>query len=258
MQADIDRVLVDRTSIATRVREVAEQIIADLAAERRHRVTPRLDSDEPPLGEPAAQTPSPDQPPETQTATSGGESGGVPATPTETDRPGESGEPTAPSARALETHHEAVARITLVPILTGSIIFLADLIRHLPLYMQIKVMSVSSYPGQATTSQGVRIRSELEDLPEDLSARHVLVIDDILDSGRTLRAVSDRLRARRPASVRTCVLLRKQRPEAFAFAVDYVCFDIPDEFVVGYGLDFNGYYRNLPEIVTLKPEVVHA
>lgn len=146
--------------------------------------------------------------------------------------------------------------ITFVPILTGSFIFVADLIRHLPLYMQIRLISVSSYPGPSTTSRGARLRAELSDLPESLAGQHALVVDDILDSGSTLRLVTDLLRKKRPASLRTCVLLRKNRPEAMSLPVDYVCFDIPDRFVVGYGLDYNDYYRNLPDIVTLRPEVL--
>lgn len=146
--------------------------------------------------------------------------------------------------------------ITLVPILVGSVIFLADLIRHLPMRMQIRVMTVASYPGTATSSQGAKVNATLTTLPERLDGRHVLVVDDILDSGNTLRLVTDVIRQRNPVSVRTCVLLRKQRPEAMGFPVDYVAFDIPDEFVVGYGLDYDDYYRNLPDIVTLRPEVV--
>jgi len=145
--------------------------------------------------------------------------------------------------------------ITLVPILTGSIIFLADLIRRLPIPMQIRVMSVTSYPGTATSSQGANIEAALTKLPEDLSNNHVLIIDDILDSGNTLRMVKKTIAERHPVSLRTCVLLRKTIPSAMSFEVDYVAFDIPDEFVVGYGLDYNDYYRNLPDIVTLKKHV---
>lgn len=152
--------------------------------------------------------------------------------------------------------HNDGAEITLVPILTGSIIFVADLIRLLPIRMQIRLVSITSYPGTATSSRGASIQKELTNLPDDLTGRHVLVIDDILDSGNTLKLIKDTLAARNPDSVRTCVLLRKQRPEAMACPVDYVCFDIPDEFVVGYGLDYNDYYRNLPEIVTLKRELI--
>ncbi len=146
--------------------------------------------------------------------------------------------------------------ITLVPLLTGSFIFAADLIRHLPVKMKIRLLSVSSYPGTATSSRGAQIKDDLSYLPASLAGQHVLVIDDILDSGNTLKLVSKTLAAMNPASLRTCVLLRKQRPEAMAFPVDYVAFDIPDEFVVGYGLDFNDHYRNLPDIVTLREEVI--
>ena len=145
--------------------------------------------------------------------------------------------------------------VTLVPILTGSIIFLADLIRRLPLPMQIRVMSVTSYPGTATSSKGASIEAALTKLPEDLSNNHVVIIDDILDSGNTLRLVNQIIEQRNPISMRTCVLLRKTIPSAMSFHADYVAFDIPDEFVVGYGLDYNDYYRNLPDIVTLKKHV---
>lgn len=146
--------------------------------------------------------------------------------------------------------------LTIIPVLTGSLIFLADLIRQLPLRMRIHLVSISSYPGVSTSSKGTTIREGLTDLPESLRGHHVLVVDDILDSGKTLTLVRDLLEEYEPASLRTCVLLRKQRESAMAFPVDYVCFDIPDQFIVGYGLDFNDYYRNLPDIVTLRPEVI--
>ena len=142
--------------------------------------------------------------------------------------------------------------ILLVPILTGSLIFLADLIRQLPLMTRIRLVSASSYPGKATRSQGVSMEGKL---PDDLTGARVLVVDDILDSGRTLRAIHDGLGKRGPEMLKTCVLLRKQIPPAMAFPVDYVGFDIPDEFVVGYGLDYDGFYRNLPDVVTLRPEM---
>ncbi len=146
--------------------------------------------------------------------------------------------------------------LTLVPILTGSIIFVSDLIRQMPLHVQIRMISVSSYPGTSLTSKEAQLRSQFSSLPEGLKGARVLVIDDILDSGQTLRLVTGLLRDRQPATLHTCVLLRKQRAENVDFPVDYVCFDIPDGFVVGYGLDFNDYYRNLPDIVTLRPEVI--
>lgn len=148
--------------------------------------------------------------------------------------------------------------VTLVPILTGSIIFVADMIRCLPQRMQIHLMSVSSYPGTATTSQGVKIENALTNLPADLTGRYVLLMDDILDSGNTFRAVTAEIKKRNPFALKTCTLLRKQRPEAMSFPIDYVAFDIPDEFVVGYGLDYDDYYRNLPDIGVLKPEVIAA
>ena len=146
--------------------------------------------------------------------------------------------------------------VTLVPILTGSIILVADLIRRLPLPIQIHLISVTSYPGKATTSQGPTIDATLTQLPDSLAGRHVLLIDDILDSGRTLHAVRSLIEQRNPKSVRTCVLLHKQVPMAVEYRADYVGFEIPDEFVVGYGLDYDDYYRNLPDICTLKREVV--
>lgn len=146
------------------------------------------------------------------------------------------------------------AEITLVPILTGSIIFVADLMRRLPNRMQIHVMSISSYPGASTSSRGATVETALTRIPEDLTGRHVLLIDDILDSGNTLKTAIEMLHQRNPASVRSCVLLQKKIASQAVAAADYVAFDIPDEFVVGYGLDFNDYYRNLPEIVTLNPQ----
>ncbi len=188
MQSDIAQILINRSTIAQRVEQIAKQITADLVGPQGH-----------------------------------------------------------------ENFRE---ELTLVPILTGSIIFVADLIRHLPLRLRIRLISVTSYPGTATASKGATIEQSLTNLPADLSGAHVLVVDDILDSGQTLRLVCDTLQKRHPASLRTCVLLRKDRPEARAFPVDYVGFDIPDDFVVGYGLDYDGYYRNLPDIVTLRPEVI--
>lgn len=150
------------------------------------------------------------------------------------------------------------ASITLVPILTGSLIFVADLIRQMPMRMQIQLISISSYPGRSTTSQTPKIDSLASNLPDSFADTNVLIIDDILDSGRTLQLASEVIRRKNPRTLRTCVMLRKQRPQAMGFPVDYFGFDIPDQFVVGYGLDYNDYYRNLPDIVTLRPEVIAA
>lgn len=153
----------------------------------------------------------------------------------------------------LENLADHPTDVVLVPILTGSIVFLADLIRHLPQKLRIGVISVSSYPGKSMTSKGVSIRSAL---PPSLAGRHVVIIDDILDSGQTIAMVREIIQEQEPASVWACVLLRKDRPEAMTVPVEYVGFDIPDEFVVGYGLDYDDYYRNLPDIVTLRKEAL--
>jgi hypoxanthine phosphoribosyltransferase len=158
----------------------------------------------------------------------------------------------------LDFANETSGDITLVPILTGSIIFVADLIRLLPIKMLIRLISISSYPGSTTTSKVALIREELTNLPNSLENAHVLIIDDILDSGQTIDLVTSVLLTKNPASIKTCVLLRKDRPNTLNMPIDYVCFDIPDEFVVGYGLDYNDYYRNLPDIVTLHPQVLQA
>ena len=145
------------------------------------------------------------------------------------------------------------AEVTIIPILTGAMIFTADLIRQVPVPMQIGLLTVSSYPGRSLRTQGSQV---LGQQLGDVRGRHLLLVDDILDSGGTLRLVTALLRDLGPASVRTCVLLRKPRPESADVHPDYVGFEIPDEFVVGYGLDYNNYYRNLPDIVTLKHEVI--
>lgn len=143
------------------------------------------------------------------------------------------------------------SQIVLVPILTGSIVFVADLIRQMPLKLSLGVVAVSSYPGRSIQSKGAAIRSEI---PPDLTGKHVLVVDDILDSGRTLGLVKRLIQEQRPASLRICVLLKKALPgpRSEEVDVDYVGFEIPDEFVVGYGLDFDGFYRNYPQIAVLK------
>ncbi len=141
----------------------------------------------------------------------------------------------------------------LMPLLTGSIVFVADLVRHLPVRMKIDVLAVSSYRGRATANQGTRV---LYPTTFDVAGKDVLVIDDILDSGRTIKTVCDLLRQQGAATVKTCVLLRKRLPAAPAMPADYVGFEIDNEFVVGYGLDFNGYYRNLPDIAVLHKHVL--
>lgn len=143
--------------------------------------------------------------------------------------------------------------LTVVSILNGSFIFMADLLRRIPLPLQIDSWSVSSYHG--TKSQG-QILFRQQHIA-DVRGRHVLLLDDILDSGLTLRAIKERLANEADAaSIRSCVLLRKSVARAEATEADYVGFDIPNEFVVGYGLDYNEQYRNLPYIGVLKEEAI--
>jgi hypoxanthine phosphoribosyltransferase len=140
----------------------------------------------------------------------------------------------------------------LMPLLTGAIIFVADLVRHMPRRMRIEVMAVSSYPGNATSNQGTKV---LYPSRFEAVGKHMLVIDDILDSGKTLEYVTALLRDAGAASVKTCVLLRKKIALEQHITADFTGFDIPDEFVVGYGLDYNDYYRNLPDIAVLQRRV---
>jgi hypoxanthine phosphoribosyltransferase len=140
--------------------------------------------------------------------------------------------------------------LVIIPIMTGALVFTADLIRSMPVRLSIRLFAVSSYPGTSMQSKGVTIASEL---PGDLAGKHVLVIDDILDTGNTLAVVRELIERQNPASVRICVLLRKpDNCRKTDVKVEYVGFDIPDAFVVGYGLDFDGFYRNYPDIGVLK------
>jgi hypoxanthine phosphoribosyltransferase len=145
--------------------------------------------------------------------------------------------------------------LMIVPVLTGSLIFVADLVRLLPRRLRIDVVTVMSYPGTATESQGSQI---IGALPDHLEGAHVLIVDDIFDTGRTVSLLREKLGALRPASLKVCVLLRKPDRAVVSEQPDYVGFDIPDEFVVGYGLDFDGHYRNLPCIGTLSSRVIAA
>lgn len=140
--------------------------------------------------------------------------------------------------------------IVIVPVLTGALMFAADLIRRLPMRTQIHMMAASSYEG--TTGTEPRLLYGPGDL---VGGRHVLIVDDILDSGRTLQRVIADLRQHGAASVRSCVLLRKPGKAVTGVSADFVGFDIEDVFVVGYGLDFNNWYRNWPDIAVLRPEL---
>ncbi|HEV8055699.1 MAG TPA: hypoxanthine phosphoribosyltransferase [Nocardioidaceae bacterium] len=142
--------------------------------------------------------------------------------------------------------------LLLVGVLKGAVMVMADLARAFGRHVEMDWMAISSY-GSGTTSSGVvRI---LKDLDTDISGRHVLVVEDIIDTGLTLSWLASNLASRGPASVQICALLRKPDAMRMAVAVGYVGFDIPNEFVVGYGLDYGERYRNLRSVATLAPHV---
>jgi hypoxanthine phosphoribosyltransferase len=144
------------------------------------------------------------------------------------------------------------ADLVLVGVLKGAVMFMTDFARSLPIPAQLEFMAVSSY-GSATSSSGVvRI---LKDLDRDIQGRHVLIVEDIIDSGLTLSWLLKNLTSRSPASLEVCTLLRKPDAIKVDVMVKYVGFDIPNEFVVGYGLDYAERYRDLPYIGTLDPKV---
>jgi len=145
--------------------------------------------------------------------------------------------------------------LVVVGILRGAVVFMSDLIRCLPLPLTIDFMAISSYGGSTTSSGAVRI---LKDISESIEGKHVLVVEDIVDTGLTLNNLLDVLRARKPRSLAVCALLNKPARRKVAVAVDFCGFEIPDEFVVGYGLDFAGQYRHLPYIGVLKPEIYNT
>src|SRR5213592_2574728 len=141
--------------------------------------------------------------------------------------------------------------LLLVGVLKGAFVVMADLARHIRLPLEFDFMAVSSYGSATKTSGVVRI---LKDLDHEIEGRHVLLVEDIVDSGLTLNYLLKNLRTRRPASLEVCALMEKQGMAQVPFSIKYRGFEIPPEFVVGYGLDFNERFRNLPYIATLKPE----
>ncbi|CAN5542856.1 hypoxanthine phosphoribosyltransferase [soil metagenome] len=142
--------------------------------------------------------------------------------------------------------------LLLITVLKGAVMFVTDLARAIPVPTQLEFMAVSSY-GSSTSSSGVvRI---LKDLDRDINDRDVLIVEDIVDSGLTLSWLLRNLATRHPRSLRVCTLLRKLDAVRTDVAIEYVGFDIPNEFVVGYGLDYAERYRDLPYIGTLEPKV---
>lgn len=138
-----------------------------------------------------------------------------------------------------------------VGILKGCFVFMADLLRHVDITCTMDFMAVSSYSGTKTTG-AVKIN---KDLQHDIKGRHVILVEDILDSGITLNYIKSYLSVREPASVKIATLLDKPARRQADIKADYACFEVPDAFVVGYGLDYNEKYRNLPYIGILKPEI---
>ncbi len=154
--------------------------------------------------------------------------------------------------QALNETYSDQARPLLVCVLKGAFMFLADLTRQMSIRHEVDFMEISSYGARTESSGVVRI---LLDLERNIEGRHVLIVEDIVDSGRTLSYVTRNLRTRNPASLRVCTLLNKPSRRVIDVPVDFVGFEIPDEFVIGYGLDFAEEYRNLPYIGVLKEDV---
>ena len=142
--------------------------------------------------------------------------------------------------------------LLLVGVLKGAFVFLADLSRHVTLPMEFDFMAVSSYGAATQTSGVVRI---LKDLDHEIQGRHVLLVEDIVDSGLTLSYLLKNLRTRKPASLEVCALLQKTGVQQVPIEIRYKAFEIPPVFVVGYGLDYGERFRNLPFVGTLRPEV---
>ena len=142
----------------------------------------------------------------------------------------------------------------VVGILKGALPFMADLMKQMPILLEYDMMDVSSYGTALTSSGEVKI---VKDLDVSIEGRHVIIVEDIIDTGRTLKYLQDILNRRNAASVKIATLLDKPSGRVTDLNVDWKCFDIPDEFVVGYGLDYRENYRNLPYIGILKPEIYY-
>lgn len=153
---------------------------------------------------------------------------------------------------------------TVIAVLSGSLMFMADLLRRIPLPLKLDFMSVASYYGKTQPSGEIAFKLATASVAAatgqialpDVKDRDILILDDILDSGHTLAAIREKLEPLRARSIRICVLLSKKKPRARPVHADYIGFEIEDEFVVGYGLDFMERYRNLPYIGVLRKELI--
>jgi hypoxanthine phosphoribosyltransferase len=153
------------------------------------------------------------------------------------------------------SHDYAGKEITLIGVLKGAFVFLADLSRHLTMPRAIEFMAVSSYGDSTTSSGAVRV---LMDVRRSIEGRHVLIVEDIVDTGLTLHYLLELLTTREPASLKTCALVRKKDRHEVDISVDYLGFDIPNVWVVGYGLDLAEQFRALPYIGVIEPEGADA
>ncbi|PDH56200.1 MAG: hypoxanthine phosphoribosyltransferase [SAR116 cluster bacterium MED-G06] len=148
-------------------------------------------------------------------------------------------------ARLISEHYTDTKQLVVVGLLRGSFVFIADLVRRLDLPVEVDFMTVSSYGNSMESSRQVRI---IQDLETPIKGRDVLIVEDIIDTGHTLSQVYDILETREPHSLRVCALLNKPSRREVEVDIDWVGFDIPDEFVIGYGIDFAQQGRNLPHI----------
>lgn len=155
-------------------------------------------------------------------------------------------------ARISEDYKDAKETVYCVGILKGAVVFYTDLVRSITAPIHFDFMIASSYGNATSTSGSVKI---LKDLDFDIEGKHLIVIEDIIDSGTTMHYLMRIFRERRPKSVRLCALLSKPSRRTADVTIDYCGFEVPDEFLVGYGLDYAGKYRNLPYIGVLKPEI---
>ena len=154
--------------------------------------------------------------------------------------------------RQITEDYKDVDCLIAVGILRGSVIFMADLIRQIDLHTELEFMAVSSYGASSKSSGVVKIN---KDLDVDIAGKHVIIIEDIIDSGITLSYLRELLLKRNPASLKICTLLNKPERRIADVKPDYVAFEVPDEFVIGYGLDYASRYRNMPYIGILKREI---
>ncbi|GAG02671.1 unnamed protein product, partial [marine sediment metagenome] len=160
-------------------------------------------------------------------------------------------ERTCEIARQVSADYEG-KDLWLICVLKGGVTFLVDLMRQITIPHSVDFMATASYGASTESSGEVRI---LKDLDDPIEGRHILIVEDIIDSGRTIDYVTRILRERKPASLRICTLLNKADRREVDVPIDYIGFDIPNEFVVGYGMDFDQLYRNLPFIGVLKSEI---